>query len=36
MMLKRDEDLDRSVLQRRASTLGLDDLLAELDTASRA
>lgn len=30
-MLKRDEDLDRECLRERAATLGLDDLLAEIE-----
>jgi hypothetical protein len=31
MMLKRDEELDRGVLQARAAMLGLEDLLAEIE-----
>ena len=31
-MLKRDEDLDRDCLRERATTLGLDDLLAEFES----
>jgi len=32
VMLKREEDLDRAILQERAVTLGLDELLAEIET----
>ena len=31
MMLKRDEELDRAILQERAAALGLGDLLAEIE-----
>jgi hypothetical protein len=34
-MLNRDEDLDRACLQQRATTLGLEDLLAELERDMR-
>jgi hypothetical protein len=31
-LLKRDEDLDRNCLRERAATLGLDHLLAQIET----
>jgi hypothetical protein len=31
VMLKRDEDLDRAVLRERATSLGLDAILAEIE-----
>jgi hypothetical protein len=35
MMLKREEELDRGILHQRAVTLGLHDLLADLEGLSR-